>query len=348
MLLLILFYYEVTMGIDYEPLDLNEIKNEVNRINSPTAGNSTDEYLQKFVKMPDRDGYVMMRFLPRKKGQKLFCVTRVHTLTNPTTNQKKTYHCPRELQANDKGIEAWRGDCIICKYYSDLWQKSELLSGKDQEALQAKARELKPVERYYYNVIVRSETDPKTRSTLTNVGPKIFSCGKQVHGKIMMAIRGDKTIGEEGLGDITHPTQGRDFRLVKKVVKSGSREYPNYDNSKFENVSETGTSEELEKWLNNLNDLCGLRKLKTSDELKQALRVHTGMVVEGNQSPNELDEFYEQRPVQVAATAASEKVVSGSNVVKEEILSSKKIANDVIGEDESLVDDDFMKQLDGM
>ena len=334
------------MSIDYEPIDINEIRQEAKRIGSEGNGGADSEYLQKFVKMPDRDGFVLMRFLPKKKGQRLYCITRIHTLTNPTTNQKKTYHCLREPVDTDKGKQ-WRGDCIICKYYSDLWQKSEGMSGKEQENMQNKARELKPVERYYYNVIVRSETDYKTKSTQTNVGPKIYSCGKQVHAKIVRAILGDEAAGEKELGDITHPTTGRDFRLVKKVVKSGNKEYPNYDFSKFEDQSPAGTPEELENWLNNLNDLSSLRKVKTQEELKHALRVHTGMIVEGDSS-GELDEFYAKPSVQVAAKSAPESVVSGADSIREEVFSSKKAAKDVIGEDESLADDDFLKQLDNI
>ncbi len=334
------------MGIDYEPLDINEIRAEAKRVSSESGGGLDNEYLQKFVRMPDRDGFVMMRFLPKKKGQRLYCATRIHTLTNPTTNQKKTYHCPRELTKNDNGAETWRGECIICKYYSDLWQKSEGLSGKEQENLQNKARELKPIERYYYNVIVRSEVDPKNKATATNVGPKIYSCGKQVHGKILRAITGDEAAGEKALGDITHPKTGCDFRLVKKVVKSGNREYPNYDFSKFEEESPAGTSEELESWFGNLNDLSALRKLKTSEEIKHGLRVHTGMIVEGD-SAGELDEFYSKSPVQTAAKSA-ESVITGSDVIREEVLVSKKASKSVISEDESLADDDFLKQLDGI
>lgn len=333
------------MGFDYEPLDINEIRQEAKRVNSEGNNGADSEYLQKFVRMPDRDGFVMMRFLPKKKGQDLFCATRVHTLTNPTTNQKKTYHCLRNLVDTEKGKQ-WRGDCIVCKYYSDLWQKSEGMSGKEQENLQNKARELKPVERYYYNVIVRSETDPKTKTTNSNVGPKIYSCGKQVHAKILRAILGDEAAGEKSLGDITHPKNGRDFRLVKKVVKSGNREYPNYDFSKFEEESSAGSPDELERWFNNLNDLQSLRKTKTQEELKHALRVHTGMIVEG-ESSGELDEFYAKSPVQhSSAKPAIETVVSGSDTIREEVLTQKHVAKSVISDDESLADDDFLKQLD--
>lgn len=337
------------MGFDYEPLDLNELKKESKRVNSESNTGQNEEYFAKYVRLPDRDGFVLMRFLPKRKGQKLYCVTRIHTLNNPTTNQKRIYHCPKTLTDTDRGPQ-WRGDCIICKYYSDLWQKSDGLAGKDQEDMRNSARELKPVERYYYNVIVRSEVDPKNKSIVgTNVGPKIYSCGKQVHAKILRAIFGDEAAGEKELGDITHPTTGRDFRLVKKVVKSGNREYPNYDFSKFEEVSSSGTSEELEKWLTNLQDLQSLRVIKSGDDIKHALRVHCGMIMEGQQDDS-LDEFRNSSGSSSKSTLSSSNVISGSDSIDEEILSVKKTAKVVSKTDDSasLADDDFLKELEGI
>lgn len=325
------------MSVDYEPLDLNEVQTESDRVNAESTNNS-DEFLQKFVKLPEREGYVLMRFLPRKKGTKLYCATRLHTLNNPATNQKRQYHCPRQLDENGR----WKGDCIICKYYSDLWQKSESLSGKSQEDLQNKAREIKPNERYYYNVIVRQEKDPKTNEIIKNAGPKIYSCGKQVHGKILRAITGDKAAGEAPLGDITNPVEGRDFRLVKKVVKSGPREFPNYDFSKFDEKSSSGTPEELETWLTNLNDLQALRKLKTEEELRHALRVHLGMIREAGAEDTDLDEFRAASGLGTSST-----ISTVGTEVREELLTSPSDEPSSSGE-EILADDDFMKELAAM
>ena len=124
-----------------------------------------------------------------------------------------------------------------------------------------------------------------------NVGPKIYSCGKTVHAKIMRAIVGDDSAGEPALGDVTHPLTGRDFRVVKKVVKSGSQEYPNYDNSKFEEVSPAGSPTELQVWIDKLHDLQALRVIKPDDELRHALKVHLGMIKEGEAADDDLSEF---------------------------------------------------------
>lgn len=325
---------------NFETLDIADMQSEFKRVTSEPGNFDSEAYLAKYVRLPEKDGYTQLRILPRKKGQKLWCVTRVHTLVNPTTGQKRAYHCPKNLVQTKRG-EKWEGDCIVCKLYSDLWQQSEEKTGKAQEDLQDQARAIKPVERYYYNVIVRQEKD-KDGNVLKNVGPKIYSCGKTVHAKIVRAMVGDEDAGETPLGDVSHPKDGRDFRVVKKTIKGGGgREYPNYDNSKFEDVTPAGSHDELETWCENLHDLQALRALKTPEELKHALRVHLGMVKEGESNDDsELAEFRGGPPAvpKVAVPSASESV-------REELAVSTVSSS---SNEEIMADDDFMAELDNM
>jgi hypothetical protein len=332
------------MALDYEPLDMAEVATVSERVNAEPGATNEGGFYDKLVRLPERDGFVMMRILPRKKGHKLHCATRTHRLSNPSANDDgKSYHCPKELVMTDRGPR-WQGECIICKYYNDLWQKSEKLSGKAQEDLQAQARAIKPVERYYYNVIVREEKDPKTREVKKNVGPKIFSCGKTVHAKIMRAIVGDQALGEKPLGDVTHPINGRDFRLVKKVVKGGGgNEYPSYDMSKFEEVSPLGEMDDMESWISNLHDLTTLRTLKNDEELKHALKVHLGLVKE-EASKDDLAEF---------RSAPTQKEPDPVESVREELLSKPTPTASAPVKTEQSVDDvladaDFMSELEKM
>lgn len=332
------------MGLDYEPLDMAEVATEAERVNAE-PGSQGNDFLDKFVKLPERDGFVLMRVLPRKKGNKLYCATRTHRLTNPHAadpkKAAKSLHCPKELVMTDRGPK-WQGECIICKYYSDLWQKSEKLSGKAQEDLQQRAREIKPVERYYYNVIVRQEKQ-KDNSILKNVGPKIYSCGKTVHAKIMRAIVGDANAGEKPLGDITHPANGRDFRLVKKVVNvGGGAEYPNYDLSKFEEPTALGEMDDMQGWIANLHDLQALRTLKDEEVLKHELKVHLGLVKEEG-AKDDLAEFRNGPSNSGTETAEAE------DVVREELTSKPATqATAKKAEEDVLADDDFMAELEGM
>lgn len=330
------------MSLEYEALDMNAVMNEAKRVSEePNSGQSNADYLEKFVRLPDRDGYVMIRILPRKKGTAVpWCATRVHTLNNPVARTKRTFHCPRNLTKDDRGQDRWKGDCIICTYLADLWQRSEKSSGKEQEELRNQYRQMKAVERYYYNVIVRSEKD-KEGNIKKNVGPKIYSCGKTVHAKIVRAIIGDEAAGEKPLGDITHPMNGRDFRIVKKVVKGGGgEEYPNYDNSKFEDVAPAGSVDDIKKWIDNLHDLQALRAVKTPDELKHALKVHLGMVRDDNPSSaaDDLAEFRGKSPEPKPAP----------EVLREDLAVSSSTSKETKSTEDILADDDFMKDLNNM
>jgi hypothetical protein len=334
------------MSAEYEALDMSELQQEAKRV-SDEGNSGGGDMLEKYVRLPERDGFSLLRFLPRKKGTPFFVVTRVHTLNNPATRQKRTYHCPKTLVKTERG-DKWQGDCIICKYYNDLWNKSESMSGKAQEELQNQARAIKPVERYYYNCIVRQEKD-KDGNVKKNAGPKIYSCGKTVHGKIVRAILGDATAGEKPLGDVSHPTNGRDFRVVKKVVKGGGgNEYPNYDNSKFEDPSPAGSPDELERWIESQHDLRALRVIKTPDELKHALRVHLGMIRESDGGgDDELAEFRNAGTPAPAPAQASRPAVT--QTVREELAKPAAPAKEeVSAADDIMADDDFMKELSGL
>lgn len=321
---------------NFEPLDMAEMELESHRVNAETNENS-NSFLNNFVKLPERDGYLLLRILPRQKGKKLYCATRTHRLINPSevnpARKAKSHHCPKVLTMTDRG-PAWRGECIICKYYSDLWQKSEALTGKAQEDLQNQARAIKPVERFYYNVIVRQEQQ-KDGTFLKNVGPKIYSCGKTVHAKILRAITGDEKAGEKPLGDISHPITGRDFRLVKKMTRSGKNEFASYDNSKFEDISVLGEPDQVEQWLANLHDLQALRLVKDEDFLKHELKVHLGLIkVEG--SSDDLAEF----------RVGENKSDLSMETVREELVSKPVVSSDVRSDEEVLADADFMKELE--
>jgi hypothetical protein len=333
------------MAIDYEPLDMAEIKTEAERVNSDPTTQTNDDFLQKFVRIPEGEGYVVMRFLPRNKGKKLYCATKTHRLKG-TDGKSRSYHSPKELVMTERGPK-WQGESTIDRYLRDLWQRSEKATGKQQDELRNQYRQIKGFDRYYYNVIVREEKDPKTGNITKNAGPKIYSCGKTVHAMIMRAISGDESAGLKALGDITHPTNGRDFRLVKKITKGSGGDYPNYDLSQFEEPSPLGTPEEMETWMDNLHDLEALRVVKTDDELKHALKVHLGIIKDdapGGDSDFDPTEFQVPKTQSSAAAAAEETVRDEltSSVTEEQVVEAKA------EEEEVLADDEFMKELEGM
>lgn len=273
---------------NYDTLNMAELAEEVERLDSQSG--ATD-FLENFVRMPEKDGFVTIRLLPPAKGKKFFCATRTHRINN------RSIHCPRVLITNKQGKKQWcdedpKTPCVICKYYNELWKEAERKEGKASEELKNQARAIKPIERYYYNCIVRTQTN-KAGETEKNVGPKILSIGKTLHDRIVRAIMGDVANDEKPLGDVTDVKNGRDFKIIKKLRGTGRDAYPNYDDSKFLEPSPLGEKDQVEAWMANLHELASLRVLKPVDEMKIELKKHLGLI-EDEATGFDLSEF--QKP----------------------------------------------------
>jgi hypothetical protein len=319
-------------------LDLEQLKEESARLGSEGPTGAGD-FLDKFVKMPEGNGHITVRLMPPAKPgmfgrnkNDFFCKTRIHKLNG------RSYHCPK-VQA--KGSIKWEGDCPICNYYNYLWNESDKKAADEQQQMQAKARQIKPIERYYYNVLVRTQYNDQTGEMEKNVGPKILSVGKTLHQMILNAIVGNKETDTAPLGDVTDIDTGRDFKIIKVMRKSGSESYPNYNESKFLDSSTLGNAEDREKWLNNLHDLAALRTLKPNEELKKSLKVHLGLIPDDstNFDPNE---YMPSRP---AATVTRETKPVAESKVSAGTTTTTTASAAVVDTDESLADDDFLKQL---
>ncbi len=343
---------------NYDPLNLGDMAAEAERVQrDPNAGSG---FLDNFVKLPKGDGFIIMRFLPPAPGTSFYMATRTHKLA------EKTYHCPRTLQKTNNGM-FWLApeegeDCPVCRYYRAEWQKSMKIGDeKARNARQNQLRAIKPVERYYYNVIVRECVDPKTNKMSTDVGPLIFSCGKTVHAKIITAIVGNVKAGKKKKGNIADLTakEGRDFRLVKTTTRgSGGFEYPDYAESEFEETSVAGTPEQIEKWLANLHDLTKLRTVKEWAVLDHALKVHNG-VIEGDDDDFDTSVYEpghgdssmladDETPIQKSSPPVSktkEQAPASKPIVKQE---KKEPSKSKAVEDEILVDPEFQAELDAL
>jgi hypothetical protein len=312
----------------FESMDFDEIKKEADRVTK-----NNQNYLDNYVKMPEGNGFVVVRFLPKVKGKGLWCSTRIHSING------KNFHCMRSL-TTDGHKTSWRseasiGDCPICVAYNNLWEQIKKTDGGSEKSkLEAKARAIKPVERYYWNVIVRSEIDPKTQEVRKNVGPKILSIGKTLHGMVLESIKGNEMMGKEPLGDITDPRKGRDFKIMKKVVKGGGgAEYPNYDQSLFMEPSPAGTTEDLKTWLTSIHDLQALRKLASRDEMQVEVSKYL--------NPSSIVETMQNSSPSSSAKPVSKQPAAPKKAVEEDLDSS----SDMDGELSGLVDDDFLSNF---
>ena len=192
--------------------------------------------MESFYRHIQKEGTFQIRILPPLKDGNLFEARRQHYGINGASQ------CSKEMAANK-----WIGECPICDHYNALWEQSHKYEKtgdytKAQE-LSAEARKVKPVERFYYNVIDRSNDDTAV--------PQIYAVGKQVHKQIIAAIIGDEAMDEEPLGDITDPVKGYDIRIIKEM----KAQWPAYTVRPRMNSSILGTPEQIKNWLGDLWDL---------------------------------------------------------------------------------------------
>jgi len=251
-------------------LDIGSLQNDYKTLKA--AEGSGGSFYENFVKMPEGKGSVVMRLLPPapkgafgREDNPFYLVTALHRVNG------KSLHDIRDYVGGK-----WVGKNPICEYMRTLWKESEQDAPAEAERKRALYRQIKPVERYYYNVIVREERS-EDGTVKKNAGPKILSVGKTVHEIILRGILGDKEMNQPKLGDVTDFKTGYDFKLVKTIRKSGDQSFPNYEGSHFLEQSPAGDPDECKRWMENLHDLKALRILKSYEELEHELLVHLGL-----------------------------------------------------------------------
>jgi len=330
-------------------LDLQELALENERLSTQAGAG----WMKNFVKLPAANGHIVVRFLSTPDGafdrakNPFYQYTRIHRVN------EKSLHCPRNL-VNNKFI----GECCICDYYNWLWRESEKKVPEEAARMQAKARAIKPIERYYVNCIVRSVVNEETQQIEKNVGPLILSVGKTLIQMVIRAIVGNEKLDEKGLGDVTHPLKGRDFKLIKTMRHSGKEAYPNYSESKFMDPSPLGNPDEVEKWLAGCHDLVGLRVLPTADDLKHNLKVHLGLIRDTTKGGFDPREYSEEAGVTVTddeigdgAERAAFDAAKKSNPSTPAPKPDAQVQDEkepTPGKDEPLVESDFLAELRGM
>lgn len=255
-------------------LDLNALSEELTRITTdkkPGAVKKTGTMLDKFVKMTKGDGYVTVRLLPSLPGRSLpYCACRVHNLGTP--EKAKNFYCGKTLEGR-----RWVGDCFFCDYYNYLYKEADKYraAGNAELADQfvAKAQFIKPQGKYYYNAVVRS-SNPTTGQSESD-GVLIYSCGIMIHNMILEAVLGNKQMDKEPKGNVFHPVNGRDFKIVKKMKPGGK--FPDYAGCEWKDPSPLQRDESLAKqWLENMNDVFSLRNVLSADDMKKQIRIFEG------------------------------------------------------------------------
>ena len=274
-------------------IDVVELALELERSKAKKSGGSNSDYLKNFVRIPQGNGFVVVRLLPPAppvmfgREKNLFYVpTRTHRLND------RNYHCPRELVG-----KRWVGECPVCSYTAWLWKESERhekegkLDLMNQE--QSLYRVIKATERFYFNAIARQQFNPDTNVMEFNQGPLVFSIGQKVKDRIFREVVGSVEHGKPKC-DITDFHTGKDFKYVKVMTQGKDKKtyYPTYDESEFLAPSPLGDPDQIEQWMANLQDLQALRHFVENDELKRQLKIHLKLIpdekaADSNFDPNE-------------------------------------------------------------
>lgn len=136
-----------------------------------------------------QDHAMRLRILPPMTGG-LFQTIRLHYIYP----EYKVFICGKQRI----GGRWWTGKCVLCEKYEGNYQA---------------LKQIKPVERYYYNVVVHGESTAK-----------VFPCGLKIHTEIKLANMGDD------MGDVTDPVSGRDM-LVRRYMMPATANVRYYDYS---------------------------------------------------------------------------------------------------------------------
>lgn len=219
---------------------------------------------------PTRGTSFTVRILP-SSSKKLCVATRYHRFNNDD------YTCHRVLKDGK-----WVGNCVICDKYNESFRIVEgVVAGSapskykgDMDAFKNDVRSIKPIDRYYFNVIARDEL-----ARDDNLGPMIWSCGQSLYQIILRGIVGDPSNSNvKALGDVTHPKTGNDLQVISKLVAVGTTPFPNLSDSFFRDSSRLGNKKQIDKWLGSLWDLHEIpnQKVKDDSEMVDALNEFFG------------------------------------------------------------------------
>jgi len=339
---------------NYDALDMNEMMEEADRIlpDEEGGGGGNKNFLENFVMMPEKEGFVIVRLLPPAKGKKFYCATRTHRLIKNEKDRTKggrNFHCPRELVTGKGGKKYWvdtdpKDPCPHCMYARGVWAWVEAAGGRDTpegKVHHAEYSRIKAIERYYYNAMVRYY-DKSGKKLEKSEGPKILSIGKTLHERIVRAVVGDPKAGEPGLGDISDLVVGRDFKIVKKLRPVTF--YPYYDDSKFLDPSPLGDKEQVEEWLANLRDLASLRVLKPISEMDIALQKYTGAIPDDDDTSFDMSKYVKKTDAPLDEQVAAEKKVA-AKVTTKPVGKPAEVAAAPASADAAMAEDEFLNGL---
>lgn len=223
-------------------INLDQLRSKLEALETKGTGGSSD-FLNNFLSLEDGDNLIRILPSPEDSGKEFYAETMIHRI--PTEDGKtKNFHC---LKVHGKS-------CPVCEAYYGLW-KAYNATGKTDETLSAAARQIKPRERYYMNVVDRGSKQVK-----------ILSIGQIIYKKIIKVMtQKDPETGEYEYGDITNLTEGHDY-IINKVMEDG---WPKYGDSMVRpRQTAAGSQKEIDGWMGTLHDIYALVKEEDYEEAK--------------------------------------------------------------------------------
>lgn len=192
--------------------------------------------------MPVKDGVftlgttyedVQVRFLPAVSENLPYFVFRYHH----QSGWKNPSVCHKDF-VNGK----WEGKCLICHHYNEFWKDGPprfYRGDKDKNKFQNAIRTLKPLERFFWNIVIRGEE---------SAGTLQWASGSFIQKTVLVGMLGSESF--HPLGDVTDLKSGYDLIIRRHPDRMGEMQYPNYSSSGFASApSPLGTEEQIHKWM---------------------------------------------------------------------------------------------------
>lgn len=211
-----------------------------------------------FVKIPDEACTIELRLLP---GEPKFVPSCIHLVNG------LTFHCHKNLVD-----DIWQGSCVCCEKRE--WLLANGPNRKMPEAeLQKALRELAPVQRFYWNVIVQKSThDSVCPLPLPMV--RVWSAGKLTQRMFMAGLTPEM--------NVLDLENGWNFQFVKRILSNGM---PDYSRSKFTNKGPAATvypsqslfdERQAAIFMDGRFDLLDCRSLVPAEEMLTAMEDYFG------------------------------------------------------------------------
>jgi len=237
-------------------IDLKALREKQQKLEEQAARQSGEGFTNNFLKL--EDGNTNVRILPGKEeDDPWYAETKIHRVPDGEDGVTN-FHC----------LKVHGESCPLCDAYYKLWDLYNK-TGKTETTYSETAKQIKPRERYYMNVVDRSIEDDSEESAV-----KILSVGQIIFRKIIstiLAVDDDEeseTYGQAEYGDITDLENGHDFKIVKKM----EGKWPKYDESAVRPKSKPAatTKKKMAEYMDSLHDLQALVRKEEFDKVKAA------------------------------------------------------------------------------